>query len=151
MAAGFTIETEKIGPFQEALEAYARKNIVDELLIRTLAVDLELPLALATEKLCSAISILEPFGIGNPAPTFVTRNLKLFDARLVGKEGKHLKLRVVPDDGGYPVDAIAFGLGSRLGELEKSKNFDMAYSLELNEWNGKRSVQLKVKDIEIPS
>ncbi len=147
MAAGFSIETAKIPAFQEFMEQYALSKITEELSLRTLPIDLELPLSSVSLNLLLSIESLAPFGMGNPAPVFATKSLKLYDARTVGANGKHLKLKVVSQEGGYPMDAIAFGMGNLISEIEAKGVLSLAYTLEENEWNGKKSLQLKVKDI----
>lgn len=143
MAAGFTVETANLKTLQVNLEAFAEKEITDDLLIKTLKIDMEIPLESITQSLWKALADFAPFGIGNPEPVFATRNVTLSEVRLVGKEGKHLKFKV---DG---FDAIAFGFGALYPELKTNNSIDIAYCLDMNEWNGSRKLQLKVKDIQI--
>ena len=75
----------------------------------------------------------------------MTSNVQVTDARLVGREGKHLKIKVVK--GNIALDAIAFGRGDMYSQLGKGSEIDVAYSIEENEWNGTKSIQLKVRDI----
>jgi len=149
MAAGFSIETARIPAFQEFLEGYALAKITDDLCVRSLTIDIELPLSVLSSRLSSTLLSLAPFGMGNPTPVFASREAKLFDARTVGANGKHLKLKVVPKEGGYPLEAIGFNMGDQLPEIEAKGILDVAYTLEENEWNGKKTLQLKVKDIAI--
>jgi single-stranded-DNA-specific exonuclease len=87
---------------------------------------------------------LAPFGFGNREPVFVSRNVMVRDARLVGNE--HLRLML--SDGQAVWDAIAFRQGSWLGALPKT--IDVAYQLEARVWNGETKLQLQVKDIKTP-
>lgn len=86
---------------------------------------------------------LHPFGEGNPVPVFVSQALEVKAKRLVGADGDHLKL--VLYDGRQIWDAIAFRMGSWYDRLPAQ--VDLAYALEINEWNGRQRLQLNVKDI----
>lgn len=144
MAAGFTVETKNITKLQKKLEALAEKELDEEKLTRVLKIDAEIPLELVTEKLWKELQELEPFGFGNPEPVFCTKNAQVLETRLVGKDQKHLKLRIAPH-----FDAIAFNFGSLYGQLSSGTTVDLAYAIDLNVWNGRRTVQLKVKDIRL--
>ncbi|KKR87364.1 single-stranded-DNA-specific exonuclease RecJ [Candidatus Gottesmanbacteria bacterium RIFCSPHIGHO2_01_FULL_46_14] len=143
MAAGFTVETKNLGALQKRLEQLAEKEISDELLIRVLTIDAEIPLTSVTEELWKKLRDFEPFGFGNPEPVFATKNVHVTEARLVGADGKHLKLKI---DG---MEAIAFNFGKLYGELQANATVDIAYTIALDTWNGSRRLQLKVKDIHI--
>jgi len=69
------------------------------------------------------------------------------DSRTVGREGKHLKLKL--ESAGSVFDAIAFGMGDLFVKLSMGKKVDVVYTFEENIWNGQRSLQLKVKDLKI--
>ena len=106
-----------------------------------LKIDVEIPLSTVSIYLWEKIQEFAPFGFGNPEPVFATRNVHIEDARLVGKDGKHLKLRI----DSFP--AIAFNLGSFYGRLKPDKAVDIAYTIDLDTWNGNNRLQLKIKDI----
>ena len=144
MAAGFTVETKNIALLQDRLEKLAEKELDEDKLTRVLRIDSEIPLEHANEKLWKLLSDFPPYGFGNPEPVFATRGVTVEDARLVGKEGKHLKLRI------QNMDAIAFGLGNMYGKLRSDQPVDIAYSLDMNHWNGSSKLQLKIKDIHLP-
>ncbi|MEK7543434.1 MAG: single-stranded-DNA-specific exonuclease RecJ [Patescibacteria group bacterium] len=162
MAAGFTVETKNIAVLQERLEKLAEKEIGEDQLMRSLKVDAEIPLDFVTPELYEALGQLQPFGFGNPEPVFATRGVKVTEARLVGATGKHLKLRVsssiipaVPSvipakaEIQSSFDAIAFNLGSLFGQLQSGQSVDLAYTIDMNTWNGSSKLQLKVKDIQV--
>ncbi len=155
MAAGFTVETKHLKKLQERLEAFAEKKLDEASLTRTLRIDAEIPLALVTEELWQQLRDFEPFGFGNPEPVFATRDVKVVDTRLVGNEGKHLKLRlhssVIPAQAGIQssIDAIAFNLGNLSGKLRPGTSIDIAYTVDMNVWNGDKRLQLKIKDIHV--
>jgi len=86
---------------------------------------------------------LEPTGAGNDAPLFVTRGVRVVEARRVGQEGKHLRLRL--SNGVQSLDGIAFKFGDWAERLEGT--MDIVYHLEINEWNGRRRPQLNIQDL----
>ncbi len=140
-AAGFTVETKNLVVLQERLEEIAEGELNEDKLTRTLKIDTEIPLDIITPELHQAVQQLQPFGFGNPEPVFVTREVVVKEARLVGADGKHLKLRL------SSIDAIAFNFGHLNGKLQNNATIDVAYSIDMNTWNGNSRLQLKVKDI----
>ena len=149
-AAGFTIETKNLGALKERLEKLAEDEITEEQLKRELTIDAEIPLSIISEDLWRSLRAFEPFGFGNPEPVFVSRVVEIVDARLVGADGRHLKLKLTADSRQLSaLDAIAFGFGSLFGALQPPATADLAYTIDMNVWNGNRSLQLKVKDIQV--
>ncbi len=150
MAAGFTVETAKLPILQETLEKLAHTTLSKDLLTRTLRVDCGLSLQFVNQKLYDAIQNLSPFGMGNAEPTFVSRGLLIEDMRLVGKDRKHVKFKFHPPTGGsrFQIDGIGFGLGERMGEFHVGDKVDIVYVIDENEWDGKKNLQLKIKDIK---
>lgn len=145
MAAGFTIETDKIAAMQEALERLA-EAMDDGILIRTIKVDCEIPLAVVTERFYTALRQLSPFGMANAEPTFVSRGLTIGDMRVLGKEGRHLRLSLSGPNA--VMEAIAFGMGELAKELHIGDMIDVVYTVDENNWNGRKKLQLKVKDLK---
>ncbi|MEN9406815.1 MAG: hypothetical protein RLZZ455_31 [Candidatus Parcubacteria bacterium] len=143
MAAGFTIETEKITLLKSVLERAAGDILTEEQLTRSILVDVVLPYELITQETYEALKTLAPFGIGNPEPVF-SSSATIADIRILGREGKHLKLKL--SDGSLSVDAIGFGMGERVSEIKVGDMIDVAFNLDENEWNGRKSLQLKLKD-----
>ena len=87
---------------------------------------------------------LEPFGEGNKTPIFVYKGLKVNSIRSLS-EGKHLKLTLKEE--GNVIDAIGFNMGKLVEDYKIEDKVDVAGTLEINEFNGRRSVQINVKDI----
>lgn len=151
MAAGFTLETAKIVELQKALEARAEELIDDEMLKRTVTIDMELDFNMIGQGLYDEIQKLSPFGIGNPEPTFVTRNVTIEELRPVGKGSKHLKLRLSHCDQENNTtnhNCIAFGIGERIGEFKVGDKVDIVYTIAEDTWNGNKKLQLKIKDMK---
>jgi single-stranded-DNA-specific exonuclease len=102
-------------------------------------------LALLDDELFQSMRKLSPFGMANPEPVFVSRGVRIDNVRILGKEAQHLKLALSQD--GKAFDAIAFGMGSLAESIKTGDKIDVAYVLDENIWNGKRTLQLKVRDI----
>ncbi len=147
MAAGFSIETSKIGEFGKRINKIAKGLLTEEILSRKLRVDLELDFSVLTWDLYKKLETFEPTGLGNPSPTFAAKRVEVLDAKTVGQEAKHLKLKLRQD--GYIFDAIYFGGGEIYSKLTPDTKIDVAYQLEDNTWNGHKSLQLKIKDVRL--
>lgn len=148
MAAGFTIETEKINQVTEILEKLAHEAVDESIFTRTLKIDCELPLYSITDKFYSQLQQLSPFGMANPEPTFVSKGLIVEDYKILGKDGKHLKIKVKCQKSNVIIDAIAFGFGDYADSLKIGDEIELVYTVDENTWNGKKSLQLKVKDLK---
>ena len=157
MAAGFTVETKHLPILQKRLEEYAGKELKDADLIRKIRIDARIPLEMVSEELWEALRDFEPFGFGNPEPVFMTQGVSVIDARLVGAEGKHLKMRVAKSlnnqsiQSAHSIDAIGFNMGKRLYEITNAKQLDVSYTIDMNVWNEKRKIQIKAKDVTLNS
>jgi single-stranded-DNA-specific exonuclease len=90
------------------------------------------------------LDYIEPTGYGNPGAVFISRDLRVVNSRTVGADAKHLKLTV--SDGKVTFDAIAFRLGDWAAKMPQ--RIDLMYTLETNEYNGRTSLQLNVKDLK---
>jgi single-stranded-DNA-specific exonuclease len=150
MAAGFTVETKNLQALGSRLEELADSQITDDMLVRKLRIDAVIPLSLANERLWVALRDFEPFGLGNFEPVFATKGVMVVETRLVGNTNKHLKLRLRLPDESILIEAIGFGLGELYGKLRIDTPIDIAYTIDMNLWNGNKKLQLKVKDIQIP-
>ena len=140
-AAGFTIKTENIAKFQNKITTFINKKLKDLDLKPSIIVESEMDLSAVNIKNCKLINNFEPFGIDNPKPLFLFKNLFISQKRVIGSTSDHLKLKF------GNIDAIAF----KKGELDKTINVgncvNLIASLDLNIWNGSISPQLMVKEI----
>jgi single-stranded-DNA-specific exonuclease len=142
-AAGFTVRNDRIDPLRERLHDIAHQELDGQELIPSLNIDAELPLGEVSFEVADALAGLEPTGEANRMPLFIARDLSIVERRLVGAEGKHLKLALT--DGASRAEAIAFRMGAQLGSLPE--RIDVAYHLEADEWNERRRLQLNLRDI----
>ncbi len=143
-AAGFTVQTSRLDELAARLGALADVQLGDRLLLPTLEVDAETSLSDLSWDLYRELEKLQPFGLGNPVPVFVSRGVPVEQGRAVGSDRRHLKLTVV-DERRQLWDAIAFGQGHWADHLPA--RVDLAYRLERNEWNGRVTLQLNVEDL----
>ncbi|HEY2989306.1 MAG TPA: single-stranded-DNA-specific exonuclease RecJ [Candidatus Binatia bacterium] len=139
-AAGLTIMQEKFASFAERFEATARAALAPEHLTPVIDVDAELDFSILGIELLRQISALEPFGIGNPEPVFVTRGVEICERKAING-GSRFKLRHAARTFG----AVAFGLEERWPEAPQSK-IDIVYRLNENEWNGTYALELRLLD-----
>ncbi|MGD0750670.1 MAG: single-stranded-DNA-specific exonuclease RecJ [Anaerolineales bacterium] len=142
-AAGFTVSNENLEELKKRLKSIAEEKLGSKDLRQTLNADAVLPLSDLRSELLSYLDYLQPTGYGNQEAVFVTRNVRVTHSRAVGVEGKHLKLSVT--DGHVTLDAIGFRLGYLQAELPL--NVDLMYTFESNDFNGRRSLQLNLRDV----
>lgn len=147
MAAGFSIETSKIDSFKEKFIRYANKKIKDSLLQPKLYVDLEVDFDFIDDKLLLALSLFEPLGIDNPSPIFLSRKVRVLDAKNMGKDGKHLRL--VLNHSQRIFEAVAFGFGNSLSRIKRDTFLDIVFGIDKNNWNGIEKIELRLKDFKI--
>lgn len=146
-AAGFTLKNENVSAFQERLLAVARRSLEVPYLKPILTVDAEINLRGVNSGLVESINALQPFGYGNPTPCFLTRNLTIKSVKAIGQDGHHLRL--VLHDGKQVWNAIGFRQGERASSLRLGQLVDVVYTLEFNEWNGERQMQLELRDLRL--
>lgn len=147
MAAGFSIETSKIGEFTKRINKIAKGLLTEEILSRKLRIDLEIEFNQLNYGLLDLIRSFEPTGLGNPTPSFLTKDVEVLDAKTVGRESRHLKLRLRQNEQVF--DSIYFGGGEIYSKITLDAKIDIAYQLEDNIWNGYKNLQLKIRDIKI--
>ena len=143
-AAGFTVREENLPILIERLSEIALQQLAQIDLRHKLQADVQLPLKELRPDLLQHLNRLQPTGYGNRQAYFVSRNLKVTSSRKVGRDENHLRLTVT--DGHITYDAIAFGLGNWYDQMPGK--IDLFYSFELNEYNGRTSLQLNVRDLK---
>ncbi len=142
MAAGFTIETRYIETFIKKINAYAAGVLTDDLLQPVINIECELERNDINIQTLNLIKTFEPYGVGNPLPTFLTRQMLVEDVRGVGQNSRHLKLQV---DG---MSCIWFNMGEMRMMLRPGYLADIVYTLDENRYNGSSSLQMKIKDLK---
>ena len=146
MAAGITIETEKIEQFAADFEQYAKENLNDADVAAKLHIDAEASLGEFNREMVSELQMLGPFGQGNPEPVFATKGIRLASPpRRVGAAGDHLQLTIT--DGVAAVRCIGFRMGKLEKKLLENESFDVAYQPQINTYNGNSNVQFVLTDV----
>ena len=141
-AAGFTMPSASLPLLKRSLRAIADARFHDVNLTPKIDIDCEVSPATLVGDNFRFIQSLSPFGEGNPAPVFLSRDTRVVEARQVGKSSQHLKLRLSHSDASW--DAIAFGHGDRLHEARGT--IDLVYTIGLNYWGDSPKIQLTVQD-----
>lgn len=144
MAAGFTVREENLAELVQNLQAIAARELAQRELRPVLQADLELPLSQLKPEILSDLDRIEPTGMGNRSAYFVSRNLQVKKAILMGSESQHLKL--VVSDGRITYDAVAFRMGHLAATLPS--HVDLLYAFERNYYKDRVTLQLMVRDLK---
>ncbi len=148
-AAGFTVRNEKMPEFIDSLTALATDALSEHEALRpTLHIDADVSLNDVTWVLQAQLARLEPIGQENPAALLLTRYCYVRDVRAIGRDQKHLKL-TLGAPGEVVHDAIGFGMGQLAAQIEEGIHLDVVHQLEVNEWQGRRSLQLNIQDLRV--
>ncbi|HEY4627968.1 MAG TPA: DHHA1 domain-containing protein, partial [Flavobacterium sp.] len=147
-AAGMTLKKENYPIFKEAFEKEVERTIHPDMLTPEISIDAEINFTDITPKLTRILKQFEPFGPQNMTPIFLTKNLKDTGyGKPMGQEEEHLRL-FVKQNNSEGIAAIGFGLGDKFDLTTNQKIFDAVYCIDENEWNGKVSLQLRLRDIK---
>lgn len=144
MAAGLSLEEKNVERFRRELNRQA--DLTEEDFIPRIWIDVPLPISYVSEKLIKELELLEPFGQGNEKPQFAQKDLTIRSARVVGKNRNAIKLSLVTPEG-TPMEGMAFAEGDLfLQEMGDSTVMDAIYYPGINEYNGRRSLQVVIKE-----
>jgi len=147
MAAGFTIKTANLKKLEKKLIDFADQNVDKKDLQPIIEADLETELENINWKLYHQIEKFAPFGFGNKRPRFVTKGIKILQCRAVGRNKKHLKLKLITENK-KTFNAIGFNLGELSSKISSGDKIDILYTIFKNVWNGNKNLELKIKDIK---
>jgi single-stranded-DNA-specific exonuclease len=146
-AAGLTLDPKNYSAFKNKFEEVVKATIDKKLLIPEITIDLELELSEITPKFFRILQQMGPFGPQNMKPVFKTTSVRDNGyGKTVGSDKSHLKLSVIDGADKKTYNAIGFGLGNKIKSIKG--DFDIAYSLDENEWKGNTSIQLILKDLK---
>ncbi|MFD0962363.1 single-stranded-DNA-specific exonuclease RecJ [Paenibacillus chungangensis] len=146
-AAGMSLHCDSLSALEQRLSELASEWLSEEDWVPKTKIDLVCTLEETTLETISQLSLMEPFGMGNPSPRVMIEGVPVADMRAIGKEGKHLKLTLGMAQGG--LDAIAFGMGELKGRLHGAAAIDVVGELSVNVWNGHRKPQLQLHDLHV--
>ncbi len=148
-AAGLSVKPENLKAFIKAFEAKVREVMPEEMREPELEIEEELDLIDITPKFYRLLKRFEPFGPGNMKPVFFTRDLRDTGfAKTVGKENRHLRMFVMDGTTRASLVAIGFNLADKMPLIQNKQPFSAVYQIDENHWNGRTSLQLKLKDIK---
>ena len=146
LAGGFVMPKKNKAKLFKVINEKASEYIDLETFHGTLELECEVDGAELSFAISENIRKFEPFGNGNPEPTLLIRNVQISDIKLVGKQGEHLQFPIRLGDQKF--QAIAFRFGEHLDKIKSENNYDIAFNLEVNEWQGYKKLQLRVVDMK---
>ena len=144
-AGGLSLRPEQLAGFTAAFEDAAREALLPEHLEPLLEIDAELGFPEIGMPLMRELDVLQPFGVGNPEPVFITARAEVCE-RKVFSAGLRYRLR----HAGRVVSAVMFGVGADYPGMP-GETIDLVYRLSQNEWNGTTSVELRIADLRVAS
>lgn len=148
-AAGLTLETSAFPAFKAKFEQVVSETITEKQLVPEIEIDAVVDFSQFSDRFLRILKQFEPHGPDNMTPVFLTK--QVYDtgyAKPLGKENEHLRLFVKQDNSKAGYSAIAFGGGAWISKVKPRQYVDIVYSLEENEWNGKKSIQFQIKDLQ---
>ncbi|MEO7312492.1 MAG: single-stranded-DNA-specific exonuclease RecJ [Chitinophagaceae bacterium] len=146
-AAGLTMKPENVIAFQNRFEQVVSSTIKEEMLTPEIAIDAELSFSQVTSTLYKIICQMEPFGPENLRPVFIARNLLETGYSRIIKEA-HIKFHMKQGD--KLMEGIGFNMADKFNLLQPNQPVDLVFTLDENEWNGEKKLQLKVIDLRWP-
>lgn len=147
-AAGLSLREENLMEFTRRFETIVSTSIDEDCLSPEIRIDTAITLNEINPKFFNIIKQFAPFGPGNMRPTFLIQNLSDGGrSKIIGAKKEHLKTNVKHPKLSYYYDGIGFNLGDKL-KIIKSGKFDACFTLEENHWNGKTTIQMRLKDIQ---
>ncbi|MDZ4793674.1 MAG: single-stranded-DNA-specific exonuclease RecJ [Bacteroidota bacterium] len=145
-AAGMTLELNQVNAFREKFEEVVSASIPPELLIPEIVIDAEITLKDIKQSYYDIISQMEPFGPENLRPVFIVKNV--FDngwSKIVKEQ--HIRFSLKQDN--ITIHGIGFNMADKFHLLQQKKAVDIVFTIDENEWNGEKSLQLRVIDLRL--
>ncbi len=146
LAAGLTVKRKNIEQFRRKINEYAAQNLTDELYKIKIEADCELSMPQLTMPLAEELLRLEPFGVGNPTPLFIMRDVTVQRLMQLGG-GKHTKLILEKD--GVSVCGMCFGVTAAELGFEAGDRIDVLFNADINEYKNVKSVQMIIQDTRL--
>ncbi|MCX6800496.1 MAG: single-stranded-DNA-specific exonuclease RecJ [Candidatus Falkowbacteria bacterium] len=146
-ACGFSLKKEKINKFKEIVTTHANETISNESLAPIIDIDVEIELDEINLNLINEIERIAPFGQGNPRPMLVSKFLIIADVMTMGMDSQHIKFKLTNGKSGI-INALGFSQAEKWKDLVIGDRIDLVYYLEINDFNGRREMQMKIVDIK---
>lgn len=147
-AAGLSLDEKDFKNFYKKITALGRKKIKDSDLLRVIKIDAKLAVSELTLGLEKDIRKFEPFGLGNSRPVFMLKNVQVVDTRWVGKEKKHLKIKLKHKSSTKIIDGICFNAIDKFEDIRRSSTINLVFTLSENVWRGQRKLDLMIIDMK---
>lgn len=147
MAAGFTIDTDKIFDFQEKIEQIVEEELSQSSLEKKISIDCEISAELLNEKMFDLLKNFSPFGMGNWQPVFILKACEIQSLRFFGNQNQHIKIFFKKNDKIF--DAVGFNSAQKFAGLTNGQKIDLVFSVAENDVKNKSYLQLKVREIMI--
>ena len=148
-AAGFSIKIENINEFSKRINEYAKENIPESSLIKPVKLDITIPAYKISYDFIDKISLLEPFGFGNPSPLFALNNCEISGVRPIGKEKNHTMFNVRKDNLEIR-NCVWFSSDDVFNEMASISHADIAFKLKLETFKDKYMYKMYVEDMQLP-
>ena len=145
-AAGLTIASDCIEAFRQAFDSYVAKTLRESDYTPSVNIEFELPPQEIRPAFVEELSLLEPYGMGNPKPMFACRGVRGRNARLIGRERQHLAFDLGTE--AHPATALSWNRGAYLG-IVNEETIDIVYTLQINEWQGRRTVEMVLQELGV--
>lgn len=145
-AAGMTMHPDNVGAFVQRFEEVVSGSIPPHLLVPEIEIDAEIKLAEIKQAFYNILKQFEPFGPANMRPVFLTRSVYDFRGNSRVVKEQHLRI-VVHQHAGITIDGIGFGMADKF-PIVANGPFDVVYTLDENEYNGRTSLQMRIIDIK---
>lgn len=147
MAAGFTVCLEKLPELVQRLNAIADRELGCQELRQVIKADCEIPVTEITPGIYRDLELLQPTGMNNPSASFMSRNVRFMDMKVMGKEGTHLRGTI---DGSMINQAVAFNQAQWFDVWkETNTRFDILYSIEINRYFEKETQQINIREMRL--
>ena len=146
LAAGLSVTREQLPIFIEKINEFARANLSEEDMVPVIEADCEIDFADATVALADSLQLLEPYGVGNPVPQFIMKNVFVSEVSGVS-ENKHTRFTLT--DGKSSISAMYFSNSPTDLGICTGDKVDVLFNLGINEWQDRKNVQLIIRDIKI--
>jgi single-stranded-DNA-specific exonuclease len=146
-ACGLSLKEENLEKFGERIKKIVTKKLKGLDLRPKIEIEDEMELGEIDEHLLNEVEKFSPFGQDNERPKFLSQNVVIVDKFNMGIDGQHIKLRLKGKNFGI-ISALGFGQSEDWGHLRIGDKIDIVYYVEMNEYNGRREIQLKIVDIK---
>ena len=145
LAAGLSVKRCELDKFRELINDYARENLSENDMVPTMEIDSIISFSDVSLSLAEGLQILEPYGVGNPIPVFALKGITVNELSGIS-DSKHTKF--VFGDGRHTISAIYFSNSPDSLDIYVGDKADILFNIDINEWGGRRSVQLIIRDIK---